>query len=905
MAENSKNTVAGLRPGDKIGRYEIREILGIGGQAVVYKCHDPELQRFVAIKHIATHLIQDSGYLDQIRQNIRNLASLGSKSEAIVNVYDIIQNSDGLFYVMEFVDGYTLEALIRQADGPIENKAALLILFRLAAALHDIHSVGIIHRDMKPSNIILTEGLRPKIIDFGVAALAGGDASMPLATTKYIAPEIYGGATVDGRADLYSVGFMAYEMLAGREKFNEIFSDIIRDKHSETLRWMKWHGNMSVVAPQLHLVNPNVPESLSTLIAKMIEKDPEKRFADAEEFGKAIRADFSPKGKRTASSTEASLLDDDMELHAHALVATPQPDEKPLRADDTPTVPLPKGPMTQRTKRILLGVGIAAVVCMLIGGGFLIYSASQTAKARSQSADSTYSTGIGFYINLDYAKAAEKFEMLLSKHKETIWGKKSRVLFPMCNEYLAIKNLQWDKAVAHENDAIDAIKTLQTQTSDDKFSDWLVKRGMDVENLKRARVSSRIFAEAMEEAQVELKRAQTEADFTNVLQDLEEQLDDSSITLTPQQSAEANAMLEHIQSERLQYLFSARIRAGDLAMQKDNLADAEIEYRNAHAMLTSGKEAVKYLPPEEKTAMLKEIDEKRKQLDNRQKNKEVYNAIRIAEKDGNTTALVIALGDALKLTTLSKQERQQISKRLLDIKTTEKLALAKEYITNKDIAAARDALNEVLKIDPDNNQAKELTVILNNANKKSALVAKAKDEAIHGNYTEALNLYQMAAKYGEDEEISTQITECQFNIVMANADKYQKEGKYDAAEEAYNQAKAIKPANAAQVQTRLMLLKTQRQYEGFLTKGDSALKEEKWTEAIKMFEEAKNIQDNATVRSRIDLTNYLKNIALGKKALANENLPTARWRFNLARKYKDTQEVRDLIIKAGGEVDKK
>jgi len=102
-----------------------------------------------------------------------------------------------------------------------------------------------------------------------------------------------------------------------------------------------------------------------------------------------------------------------------------------------------------------------------------------------------------------------------------------------------------------------------------------------------------------------------------------------------------------------------------------------------------------------------------------------------------------------------------------------------------------------------------------------------------------------------------------------------------------------------------MLLQTQREYEGFITKGDDALKQKKWTEAIKMFEEAKNIQDNTTVRSRIDLTNYLKNIALGKRALENEDFPTARWRFNMARKHKDTQEVRNLINKAGGDVDTK
>lgn len=910
MTENSNNTPAGLKSGDKIGRYEIREILGIGGQAVVYKCYDPELERFVAVKHIATHLIHDSGYLAQIRQNIRNLASLGSKSEAIVNVFDIIENPDGLFYVMEFVEGYTLETLIRQADGPVENKAVLLILFRLAAALHDIHSGGIVHRDMKPSNIILAEGLRPKIIDFGVAALAGGDASMPLATTKYIAPEIYSGAKVDTRADLYAVGFMAYEMLAGRKKFNEIFADILRDKHSETLRWMKWHGNKSVVAPELHLINPNVPENLSALIAKMIEKDPEKRFADAEEFGRAMRTDFSPKGRQTTSlsTDDATLPADEMELHTQTLVAVPEPDvstKPPPPADETPTAPIPKGRITRRTKRVLLGVGIAAVVCMLIGGGFLIYLASQTAKARSQSADSTYSAGITFFRNREYAKAAEKFKILLSKHEGTIQSKKSRVLLPMCNEYLAIKNLEWDKAVAHENLAGDAIKTLQRKTSvDDKaFHDWLNKRVTDVENLSKARYSSRFFSEAMQEAQIEIERSQTKADFTNVLQELKRQLGDSSITLTPRQASEAKALLERIQSERLQHLFAAALRAGDMALQKGNLSDAETEYRNAHTMLTSGEEEVKYLPPEKKTAMLKKFDEKQKQLVNRQKNREVYDAIRVAEKAGDNTALIVALGNALKLTTLSKQERQQTVKRLNDIKISEKLALAKDCIAKKNTSAARDALEEVLKIDPNNNQAKELVVTLDNADRKAALIANGRTEAIQGNYAKALNFYQMAAKFGEDENITAQIIECQFNIVMANADKLQKQGKYDDAEEAYNQAATIKPADTAQVETRLILLKTQREYEDFVARGEAAIEEKKWTKAIEMFEEAKNIQDNTAIRSKIDLTNYQKNIALGKKALENHDFPTARWRFNMARKCKDTQEVRDLINKAGGDVD--
>ncbi len=908
MTENSHNTAAGLKPGDKIGRYEIRELLGIGGQAVVYKCFDPELQRFVAVKHISTHLINDAGYLDQIRQNIRNLASLGSKSEAIVDVYDIIDNTDGLFYVMEFVEGDTLETLLRQADGPVENKAVLLILFRLAAALHDIHSAGIVHRDMKPSNIILTEGLRPKIIDFGVATLAGGDASMPLATTKYIAPEIYAGGTIDGRADLYAVGFMAYEMLIGREKFNEIFADITRDKHSETLRWMKWHGNNAVTAPELHLVNPNVPESLSALIARMIAKDPDKRFANAEEFGRAIRSDFSPKGAKQSASQQAAsaLLDEAMELRVKTVVAAPAlgaPRQRSLQSDDTPTAPLPKGPMTPRTKRMLIGVGIAAIFLILVGGGVLIYSASQSARARAQSADKIYSEGIRFFKNRQYAQASKQFSILTSKHKETIQGKKSRVLLPMCKEYIAIQNAKWNQAVNYEDQASETIRQLQTQTSDEKFTSWLNDRSTDIENLSQARYSSRFYAEAMQDARSELKRAESESDFDEVFQKLKSQLNNSSITLTDQQSELAATMLQHIQSERLQYLFAAELKEGDLALQKDDLADAEIKFNNANAILTSGRKEVKFLPLDKKAEMRSEIEDRQTQLINRQKNKEVYNAIRTAEKQGDSTALIIALKDALKLKTLSKHERNLMNARLVEIQTGEKLTFAKQLIAGGNVAGARDAINDVLKMNPDSNEAKKLSVALDNAEKRAELVAKAKIQADQGNYNEALNLYQMGAKYGEDDEIQTQIVECKFNIVMANALELQNKGEYDKAEEAYIQAKTIKPASAARVETSLMMLKTQREYDAYIAKGNKAIKEQKWSDAIKMFEQAKKLQDDKNVQGRIELAKYLQHIDLGKKALDRNDLPAARWRFRMARKNKDTQEARDLIKKAGGDLD--
>ena len=303
---NDNNINKTHKPGDKISRYEVVSVLGVGGQAIVYKCHDPGLDRFVAVKQVAANLAHNKAYLDQLRKTVLTIAKLGQKDAAIIDIYELIEDETGFYYAMEFVEGHTLEFLLQEAQGPIEVKATLMILFRMASALYEIHQAGIIHRDIKPNNIILTAGLHPKIIDFGVASLPDSDFSMPLVTTKYLAPELYEGGSPTGAADIYSLGFMAYEMLAGREKFNEIFEDILKDKSTATLRWMKWHGNQSVSAPPLNTINPQVPLTLSNIIMRMIEKDLTKRITDTEELGLLIKQSFSPKAKNSAPPAQAA-----------------------------------------------------------------------------------------------------------------------------------------------------------------------------------------------------------------------------------------------------------------------------------------------------------------------------------------------------------------------------------------------------------------------------------------------------------------------------------------------------------------------------------------------------------------------------------------------------------------------
>ncbi|MCK4276035.1 MAG: serine/threonine protein kinase, partial [Phycisphaerae bacterium] len=180
----------GLPLGSKIGKYEVRWRIAIGGQAIVYKAYDSLLDRYVAVKQISSALVESPKFVERFRKEAQILGRLGEQEPAIVTIHELLEDERGLFIVTEFIEGRTIEAILDESGAAADPKMVLQILWRLAAALNAVHEAGIIHRDIKPSNIIIGEGLRPKITDFGVAASVTGQTSMVLGTTKYMAPEL-------------------------------------------------------------------------------------------------------------------------------------------------------------------------------------------------------------------------------------------------------------------------------------------------------------------------------------------------------------------------------------------------------------------------------------------------------------------------------------------------------------------------------------------------------------------------------------------------------------------------------------------------------------------------------------------------------------------------------------------
>ena len=202
-------------------RYEILDVLGTGGMAVVYKAKCHRLNRMVAIKILKPELAQDEEIRNRFHDESQAVAKLNHPN--IVNVFDVNQ-SDGVEYiVMELIEGITLKQYMRKRGSSLNWREALHFMSQILQALRHAHSRGIIHRDIKPQNIMVLRDGSVKVADFGIARVASGGHSTltqeALGSVHYISPEQARGSHIDARSDLYSAGVVLYEMLTGRLPF--------------------------------------------------------------------------------------------------------------------------------------------------------------------------------------------------------------------------------------------------------------------------------------------------------------------------------------------------------------------------------------------------------------------------------------------------------------------------------------------------------------------------------------------------------------------------------------------------------------------------------------------------------------------------------------------------------------
>ena len=318
--------LTGLRPGSRVAGYLLADLVGVGGMAVVFRARDEGLGRTVALKVLAGNLAGDQAARERFTREARTVANV--EHPHIIPVYAAGQ-ADGLLYIaMRFVEGADLHALIH-SGGPLPPRRAAAFVSDMASALDAAHAVGVVHRDVKPANVLVdARPGRPEhgyLTDFGVARVMRSTGGLTIAgqfigTPNYGAPEQINGTTVDGRTDQYALACVAYELLTGSVPFKREDPMMVLYAHAYT------------APPLLTAARPDLPAAVDAVLARGLAKQPGQRYDTCGEFADALR--------------EALGLDpyDPRRSPGTSTVALTPPTPRPAQATKTKTMTIPEPP---------------------------------------------------------------------------------------------------------------------------------------------------------------------------------------------------------------------------------------------------------------------------------------------------------------------------------------------------------------------------------------------------------------------------------------------------------------------------------------------------------------------------------------------------------------------------------
>lgn len=318
----------------KLGKYEISSILGKGAMGIVYKAIDPDINRKVAIKTIRFDLVTEGSDSEEMMQRfMREAQAAGKLSHPnIITIYDVGREQDLTYIVMQFIEGPSLQRIIASGE-KFTTQEVVFLMTKMCSALAYAHKFGIVHRDIKPGNILIDNDGNPYICDFGVARVETStltQSGTAVGTPSYMSPEQVKGKKVDKRSDIFALGCILYEFLTGKRPFEaESITTVIYKIINEE-------------PPSLAEVKKGLPEGFEHIIGKALAKDPEERYQSCEQLAADLR---------------------DLDKLAEKTIAITTPEAVPP-------------PVKKRKKRRLvpiLAISLTTIILIAAGGGFYFY----------------------------------------------------------------------------------------------------------------------------------------------------------------------------------------------------------------------------------------------------------------------------------------------------------------------------------------------------------------------------------------------------------------------------------------------------------------------------------------------------------------------------------------------------
>src|SRR5438128_4205276 len=353
-----------LDPGTTIdGRYRVLSRVGSGGMADVYLAEDELLGRGVAVKLLHHHFAEDQEFVERFRREASSAAALSHPN--IVAIFDRGEWKDTYYIAMEYVAGRSLKTIVRE-QGALEPQVAIDIVSQILHAARFAHRHGVIHRDLKPHNVLLDDDGRARVTDFGIARAGASDMTLTgsiMGTAQYLSPEQAQGHAVGATSDLYSVGVILYELLTGVVPFE-----------GETAVAIAFKQVAAYPRPPSAL-NPAVPAGLDGIVLRALAKDPARRYADADEFLAALARERQALPAPAAAAPAAAVLVGGSSAAGPARTAPPRygggallmPSARPRR-EQAPPPGAPPG----RRRRVLLAALSAALIALAVALALLL-----------------------------------------------------------------------------------------------------------------------------------------------------------------------------------------------------------------------------------------------------------------------------------------------------------------------------------------------------------------------------------------------------------------------------------------------------------------------------------------------------------------------------------------------------
>jgi serine/threonine protein kinase len=338
--------------GKQILNYKIASLLGEGGMGSVYLAVHTQLNRKVAIKALNPSLVKNPGIRARFKNEAATLSGLHHPS--IVILFDYLEEEEALYLIMEYVEGKTLEEYIQTVSGPIPEIKAIPLFSQVLDGFAYAHEQGVIHRDVKPANIMITDREKIKILDFGIAKLLSQKShtltqtGVKMGTVLYMSPEQVKGEKVDKRSDVYSLGVTLFQMLTGRGPYDD----------PDATEFAVYNKIVHEPLPPAKTFYPNISDRIQAIISKATAKNPDERFQDCQEFKNALQGSgFSSLAETKTTYRPATVLPD-TGGSAKSYTTTRQPVQERVDNPVAATKPKSKSWLVGLLMALILAVGM-------------------------------------------------------------------------------------------------------------------------------------------------------------------------------------------------------------------------------------------------------------------------------------------------------------------------------------------------------------------------------------------------------------------------------------------------------------------------------------------------------------------------------------------------------------------